>query len=281
MTSRRTVATATLAMMAFAGNSILCRLALKNTSIDPTTFTSLRVISGSLMLWLLVYRRRDSGTSSGSWLSAFALFIYAAGFSFAYTQIPVGAGALILFGAVQATMVSYAIIRGERLRALPLAGFVLAIIGVLLLFLPDISTPSVLSSVLMLSAGIAWGIYSIRGRKSGDPTKTTADNFHRCIPFTMILSGIMLPWWSCDVNGALLAACSGALTSGIGYVIWYTALKELTVMQSSTIQLSVPVLAAVGGVILLGEPLTMQLFCAATMILGGIGLVIWRRPISS
>jgi drug/metabolite transporter (DMT)-like permease len=279
MTSKRIVATAALAMIAFAGNSILCRLALKNTNIDPTTFTSIRMISGSLMLWLLLYRRRDSGTSSGSWLSAFALFVYAAGFSFAYTQIPVGAGALLLFGAVQATMITYAIIRGERLRALPLSGFVLAITGVFLLFLPGFSTPSVLSSALMLSAGIAWGVYSIRGRTSGDPTKTTADNFHRCIPFTLTLSAIMLPSLSYDVNGALLAVCSGAFASGIGYVIWYTTLKELTVMQSSTVQLSVPVLSAVGGVILLGEPVTIQLLCSATMILGGIGLVIWRRPI--
>ena len=266
-----------LAMTAFAGNSLLCRLALKDTRIDAATFTSVRLISGALVLWLIVRMRGGVDVTSGSWLSALALFAYAAAFSFAYISLPAGTGALLLFGAVQATMIGYGLWAGERLQRRQAAGFVFALGGLVGLVLPGLSAPPLVGSALMLGAGVAWGIYSLRGKYAGEPTRTTADNFLRAVPFALALSVAMVPWASLDSSGLWYAMSSGALASGVGYAIWYTALKGLRATDAATVQLSVPVIAAVGGIFFLGEHLTPRLLIASTAILGGIALVIFNK----
>jgi drug/metabolite transporter (DMT)-like permease len=266
-----------LAMIAFAGNSLLCRLALKHTGIDAASFTSIRIVSGALALWLIVLVRGGARGASGSWPSAFALFAYAAGFSFAYVSLSAGAGALLLFGAVQATMISYGLWVGERLRWRQTAGLVFAFGGLVGLLLPGLSAPPLEGSLLMIAAGVAWGVYSLRGRGIGDPTRVTSGNFLRATSFTAVLSLAMLPWAAIDVPGVWYAIASGALASGVGYAIWYTALRGLKATSAATVQLSVPVIAAVGGVIFLSEMVTLRLLIAAIAILGGITLVVVEK----
>ncbi|MDO8767868.1 MAG: DMT family transporter [Burkholderiaceae bacterium] len=272
-----------LAMLAFAGNSLLCRLALKHTSIDPASFTAIRLVGGALMLWLVVTMKRSvlvhatTKVGGGNWLSAFALFVYAAGFSFAYVSLSAATGALLLFGAVQATMIGHGMWAGERLRSLQLVGLLLAFAGLLSLLLPGLSAPPLLGSALMLSAGLAWGLYSLRGKGAGDPTLVTAGNFLRAVPMALALSLLMLNNRSMDALGLGYALASGALASGVGYAIWYTALPGLKATQAATVQLSVPVLAALGGIVFLGEVLTLRLIVASVAILGGIALVILER----
>lgn len=277
MSYARIVALTSLAMVAFAGNSLLCRVALKHTSIDPASFTTIRLISGAVMLWLIVRMRRGTYAGGGSWLSAFALFAYAAGFSFAYVSLPAATGALLLFGAVQATMIGYGVWAGERLLKLQLVGLVLALGGLVGLLLPGLSAPPLYGSVLMLGAGIAWGIYSLRGKGAGDPTRVTAGNFLRAVPIAVALSIIMLNSSSLDTAGFWYAVSSGALASGIGYAIWYTALPSLKAASAATVQLSVPVIAALGAVVILAEPITLRLVLASVAILGGIALVIVEK----
>jgi drug/metabolite transporter (DMT)-like permease len=268
----------TLAMIAFAGNSLLCRAALKHTAIDAASFTTIRLISGALMLWLVVRISRGSAVGKGNWLSAFALFAYAAGFSFAYVNLPAATGALLLFGVVQATMIGHSILAGERLHRLQLVGLVLALSGLVGLLLPGLSAPPMIGSLLMLGAGVAWGMYSLRGRGAGDPTRVTAGNFLRAVPIAATLSVLMLDRASLDSAGVGYAVASGALASGIGYAIWYTALPALKAAKAATVQLSVPVIAAVGGIVFLGEPLTLRLSLSSMAILGGIALVILEKP---
>lgn len=285
--SRVRVATlTTLALLAFAGNSLLCRLALKQTRIDPATFTSVRLVSGALALWLIVRLRGELPRGAGGWLSAFALFAYAAAFSFAYVNLSAGTGALLLFGAVQATMIGYGVWSGERLRLIQIAGLLLAIGGLVGLLLPGLSAPPLIGSALMLAAGIAWGGYSLRGKRAGAPLRTTAENFLRAVPFAVAGSAIAAATAtvSLDFRGVLCALASGVFTSALGYAIWYTALKGLSSTQAATVQLSVPIIAAVGGIVLLGEQFTLRLALAAVAILGGIALVIatpGRPPPSS
>ncbi len=266
-----------LAMIAFAGNSLLCRLALKETRIDAATFTAVRIASGALVLWLVVLLRRGAGAGSGNWRSALALFAYAACFSFAYVSLSAGTGALLLFGAVQATMIGYGVWTGETLGARQTIGFVLAIAGLVVLVLPGLSAPPLVGSGLMLAAGVAWGVYSLRGRAGGEPIRTTAQNFLRAVPCVLVLSAIMSSRFSFDVRGFWCAVVSGALASGVGYAIWYTAVRGLRATQAATVQLSVPVIAAAGGVALLGEQLGPRLAIASVAILGGIALVILDR----
>ena len=263
-----------LAMTAFAGNSLLCRLALKDTHIDAASFTSIRIISGALILWLIVRMRGGTHSASGSWLSALALFLYAGGFSFAYVSLSAGTGALLLFGAVQVTMIGYGLWAGEPLRKRQVAGFILAFGGLIGLLLPGLSAPPLQGSLLMLGAGVAWGVYSLRGTSSGDATRSTAGNFLRAVPFAVALSVARFPWASFDSVGVWYAIASGALTSGLGYSIWYTALKELRTSSAATVQLSVPVIAAVGGMVFLGEHLMVRFLITSAAILGGIALVI-------
>ena len=277
MSYARIIALTSLAMIAFAGNSLICRAALNHTRIDAASFTTVRLISGALMLGLIVSMRRGTPAGSGNWLSAFALFAYAAGFSFAYVSLPAATGALLLFGAVQVTMIGYGVWTGERLVKRQLVGLMLALAGVVVLLLPGLAAPPLSGSVLMLGAGVAWGVYSLRGKGAGDPTSVTAGNFLRAVPIAAALSVLMLNGTSADTAGFWYAVSSGALASGIGYAIWYTALPALKATHAATVQLSVPVIAALGGIILLGEPITPRLLLASAAILGGIALVIQKR----
>jgi drug/metabolite transporter (DMT)-like permease len=277
MSYTRTIVLTALAMAAFAGNSLLCRLALKQSSIDPSSFTSIRLISGALVLWLLTRRRGDLQAGAGNWPSALALFVYAAGFSFAYVSLPAATGALLLFGAVQATMIGYGLWTGERFGRLQLVGLVLAFGGLLTLLLPGLSAPPLVGSLLMLGAGLAWGIYSLRGKGAGDPTQVTAGNFLRAVPLAIALSLFMLKSQSLDTAGFWYALASGALTSGIGYAIWYSVLPALKATNAATVQLSVPVIAALGGIVFLGESITVRLGLASAAILGGIALVVLHK----
>jgi drug/metabolite transporter (DMT)-like permease len=261
-----------LAMAAFAGNSLLCRQALQHTAIDPASFTAVRLVSGAAVLWALVRWRGQR--SAGDWASATALFVYAAAFSFAYLSLSAGTGALLLFGAVQATMLGWGLWRGQRLGRGQVAGLVLAMGGLTALLLPGVSAPPVTGALLMLAAGAAWGVYSLRGRGAGDPTAATAGNFLRAAALAVPLGLVALPWATVDPAGLVWALCSGALTSGLGYAVWYAALKGLHPTSSASVQLSVPVLTALGGVALLGEPVTLRLALCSLAILGGIAWVI-------
>ncbi len=226
------------------------------------------------MLWLMLHLRRDTKTGRGNWVSAFALFVYAAGFSFAYVSLPAATGALLLFGAVQTTMIGSAVWMGERLQRLQLVGFVIACGGLVSLLLPGLLTPPLPGSVLMLVAGFAWGIYSLRGKGTGDPIGVTTGNFLRAVPIAVVFSALTLSNASLDNAGLCYAVTSGALASGIGYAIWYAALPALKSTNASTVQLSVPVIAALGGIVFLGEPITVRLLLASITILSGIALVI-------
>jgi drug/metabolite transporter (DMT)-like permease len=273
----RVFALTTAAMIAFAANSVLCRLALRDTAIDPASFTSLRVLSGALMLWLFTRLQQSrSPGPAGSWRSAFALFAYAAAFSFAYVSLPAGTGALLLFGAVQATMILGGWRDGERIALRRGCGLVLAFSGLVILVLPGISAPPWHGAALMLVAGVAWGLYSLRGRGVENQTAATACNFLRAVPMTLALSLLFLSSAHFDGRGAVYALLSGAIASGLGYAVWYTALRGLRATSAASVQLSVPVIAALGGVALLGETVTLRLLLAALTILGGIALVLWR-----
>ena len=264
-------------MTAFAGNSLLCRAALIHTSIDAASFTSIRLISGAVVLWLVVRMRQGTPAGAGNWLSAIALFVYAAGFSFGYVSLSTATGALLLFGAVQATMIGYGIWSGERLLKLQIFGLILAFGGLVGLLLPGLSAPPLYGSLLMLGAGVAWGIYSLRGKGAGDPTRVTTGNFLRAAPITLVMSVFMLKGLSLDTAGFWYAVSSGALASGLGYAIWYTTLPALKATNAATVQLSVPVIAALGGIIILGEPITPRLVLASVAILGGVALVILEK----
>jgi drug/metabolite transporter (DMT)-like permease len=277
MSHTRVVVLTALAMVAFACNSLLCRVALKDTTIDPASFTTIRLCSGAMMLWLVVRIRPRGDTDKGNWPSALALFVYAAGFSFAYVSLSAATGALLLFGAVQATMIGHGVWAGERFRGLQLVGLVLAFGGLVGLLLPGLAAPPLLGSLLMLSAGVAWGVYSLRGKRAGDPTKVTASNFLLAVPITAALSVLMHEIASLDSAGLLYAVASGALASGIGYAIWYTALPALKSTNAATVQLSVPVITALGGIVFLGESVTLRLALASVAILGGIALVILNK----
>lgn len=267
-----------LALLAFAGNSLLCRAALAQTSIDAASFTTVRLASGALVLWLLVQLRGSDRPGRGSWPSALALFAYAAGFSFAYLQLTAATGALILFGAVQLTMIGYALRSGERMRAVQVAGFLLACAGLVGLLLPGLSAPPPLAAALMLGAGVAWGVYSLRGKGAGDPLQVTAGNFIRAAGIGVVLSAAAWNHAAWDTTGLAYAVASGALASGVGYAIWYTALPFLRATTAATVQLAVPVITAIGGVLLLGEAPTPRLLLASIAILGGIALVVLVRP---
>lgn len=277
MSNARVILLTSLAMFTFASNSLLCRIALKHTSIDAASFTTIRLISGAMVLWLIVRIRHDAKEGGGNWLSASALFIYAAGFSFAYMSLPAATGALMLFGAVQITMIGYGIWTGEHLRRLQVVGLMLAFGGLIGLLLPGLSAPPLYGSILMLGAGAAWGVYSLRGRGVGDPTKVTAGNFMRATLIAATMSILLFKGTSLNNIGVWYAISSGALASGIGYAIWYTALPGLKATNAATVQLSVPVIAAFGGIVFLGESISLRLAIASVTILGGIALVILEK----
>jgi drug/metabolite transporter (DMT)-like permease len=266
-----------LTMIAFAANSLLCRIALRETTIDAASFTLVRLGSGAVALWLIARIRNVSLGKAGSWLSALALFAYAAAFSFAYRTLSAGTGALLLFAAVQATMILWGWHKGEHLRAIQFLGLGAALCGLIILVFPGLSAPPLIGSLLMLSAGVAWGVYSLRGKRGGDPSKATTGNFIRAVPFALLLALTSMPSLRFDLRGIAYAGLSGAIASGLGYVLWYTALPHLKAASAATVQLSVPVLAAIGGVLLLGEHLTVRFAIGALAVLGGIALVVLEK----
>jgi drug/metabolite transporter (DMT)-like permease len=271
-----TVVVTTIAMVAFAANSVLCRLALAQTGIDPGSFTLVRIVSGALMLALLFGIKSKSLSVAGSWRAALALFAYAAAFSFAYVSLPAGVGALLLFGAVQATMVITGLVRGEHMTPGQWLGLVLALGGLAALVAPGVSAPPLLGTALMLAAGVAWGAYSLMGRFNTDPLGATTGNFLRAAPIAVVLA---LPTLNAShpTLGLIYAAMSGALASGVGYTIWYSALPRLSAAQGASVQLSVPVITAVGGTLFLAEAPSLRLVLASSAVLGGIALVIFAR----
>lgn len=264
----------TLAMLAFASNSLLCRVALRDTAIDAASFTSIRLASGALILALLLRTQGQRPTAAGSWPMAAMLFAYAVFFSFAYRDLTAATGALLLFGAVQLTMMAWGFFSGERLRGVRLLGVLAAITGLVWLLLPGLSAPPFGEAAMMLAAGGAWGVYSLLGRSAGEPIAATGGNFVRTIPFAAALSLATASMASPDPTGVLYAVISGAVTSGLGYVLWYAALPMLAATSAATIQLSVPAIAALGGAVLLAEPITWRLVLASAAILGGIALTI-------
>ena len=264
-------------MLAFAANSLLCRMALQRTGIDPASFTAVRLVAGATVLALLVGSRKRAPERAGSWVSALALFVYAAAFSFAYASLPVGTGALLLFGAVQVTMIGRGLWRGERLGPRQQLGLLVALAGLVVLVWPGLAAPPLGGAVLMIGAGIAWGVYSLRGAGSADPLRATASNFLRAVPMSLALSRFMIRRATPDAVGLACAVASGALASGLGYAVWYTVLRQLRSTSAATVQLSVPVIAALGGVLWLGEPLSMRLILASAAVLGGVAVVMHVR----
>jgi drug/metabolite transporter (DMT)-like permease len=277
VTIGRTAALTLVAMLAFAANSVLCRLALQHTAIDPASFTVIRLVSGAVMLAVLLQWRRQVPGRAGTWGSALALFVYAAAFSFAYVSLPTGVGALLLFAAVQATMIITGLVRGERLGAQQSAGLVLAFGGLVYLLLPGLSAPPLAGALLMIGAGVAWGVYSLRGRGTRDALAATGGNFLRTVPMAIGLGMLGIGDVSVDMTGVMYAVLSGALASGAGYAVWYAALRGLSATGAATVQLSVPVIAALGGVVLLGEAVTLRLALSSVAILGGVALVLLKR----
>jgi drug/metabolite transporter (DMT)-like permease len=271
----RVVILTVLALLAFAGNSLLCRAALAHTHIDAVSFTTIRLLSGAIILWFFVLLRGGMRSGSGNWMSALALFAYAIGFSLSYAHLTAAAGALILFSAVQTTMIGYGLWSGERMRAFQVVGLTLACGGLTGLLLPGLSAPPLIGALLMLGAGIAWGIYSLRGKSAGDPLKVTAGNFIRATPMAAVLSVLLWGNATLDLAGVGYAFLSGALASGVGYAIWYTALPFLKSTTAATVQLSVPIIVALSGVFFLSEPLTLRLLAASVAIIGGIALVVF------
>jgi drug/metabolite transporter (DMT)-like permease len=287
MFNTKTIALVAFAMLAFAGNSLLCRLALKGGGgvIDAASFTTLRLVSGAITLSGLAWWQQRQSTATphaglaGDGWSGLALFVYAAGFSFAYLSMTAATGALLLFGAVQATMIGWGVWRGERLRKVQVGGLAVAAGGLLVLMLPGVATPNWWGCTAMLASGVAWGTYSLRGRRkkagnSAGPIAVTAGNFLRAVPMTIILSAVTLTQLHLTPTGTVLALVSGALTSGVGYAIWYRVLPALPATHAATVQLSVPMLAALGGVAVLGESATWTMALSGLAILGGIGLVL-------
>ena len=274
----RTVLLTSMTMVAFASNSLLCRLALQHAAIDAASFSSIRLVSGAVVLAVLA--RATTGRAPparADWAAATMLFLYVAFFSFAYLTLSAGTGALILFGAVQLTMLAAGLRAGERFAPLGWAGFALAAGGLVYLVSPGVTAPTPLGAALMAVAGVAWGVYSLRGRGLDNPLGATAGNFLRAAPMSLALSVLLYGRAHASPAGILLALASGALTSGIGYVIWYAALKGLSAIRAAAVQLSVPPIAAFGAVLFLAEPLTPRLAAASAAILGGIALVLASR----
>jgi drug/metabolite transporter (DMT)-like permease len=274
----RTVVYSTLALIAFASNSVLCRLALQRAAVDPATFTTIRMISGAAMLLLVVaWTGRHSAQPAGSWAAAGILSLYAVPFSFAYTGLTAGTGALILFGSVQVTMLVAAARAGERPHWGEWIGLIVALAGLVYLVFPGLSAPPPMAAALMAVAGFCWGLYSLRGRSAPNPLALTTSNFVRSVPMVLVASLVMRDRFHAEFRGALLAVASGALTSGLGYVAWYSALRGMTAVRAAVLQLAVPVLAAVGGVVLLAESISTRLVLSTIMVLGGIALAILSR----
>lgn len=265
------------ALTAFAANSILARLAFTTTAIDPILYTLVRIVAGAALLGVLVFWRAQPGHRSGDWGGAATLIVYAFAFSFAYLYLDAATGALIMFAWAQMTMMTAGLLRGERLNTGQSLGFALAVVGIIVLLLPHAAAPTWPGIVLMSLSGIAWGLYSLRGHVMHLALATTSGNFLRAAPVAVLIALIGFPLWEPDLLGFVYAALSGALTTGLGYALWYRVLPELRTTHASVAQLAVPVLAAVLGILLLAEPLTLRFGISVIAVLGGIGLVILLR----
>jgi drug/metabolite transporter (DMT)-like permease len=283
-----TAALTTAALFAFAANSLLCRSALAPHLIDPTSFTSVRILSGAVTLLLLTKllpSRDASPSASGNWISAIALFAYAIAFSLAYVRIGAGVGALVLFGMVQVTMVSWGLFTGERPRWGEWIGLGLAVLGLAVFMLPGAHAPDPVGTALMIVAGVAWGVYSLRGRKSSRPLLTTADNFMRAVPFALATSVAALGASSAALGmhvtgrGTALAVASGSVASGLGYCLWYLALPRHSATRAALVQLLVPIIAALGAVVLLGESITLRLVGGGGVVVTGVALAIGAKAV--
>ena len=275
----RTIGMTIAAMFAFSANSVLCRLALAHGSIDPASFTLIRIASGVGVLWGILALAGKARAVRGSWVAAIALCAYAAAFSFAYITLSAGTGALLLFGAVQATMVTTGLVRGERLTPPQWLGLFISLAGLGALLIPGATAPSAVGASLMIGAGVAWGAYSLLGRGVADPLSATAGNFARALPMAMfVLAATAFLGTKAEPAGIVYAVLSGAVASGVGYSIWYSALPGLTPAQGASVQLSVPVITALAGTMALGETVTTRLALSSLAIIGGIALVIASRP---
>ncbi|RVU85810.1 DMT family transporter [Leucothrix sargassi] len=291
----KTITLTTLALIAFAANSILCRLALGNESIDAAGFTIIRLLAGAITLMVILQlqsfmaakaQAQQAGSvqppaTKGSWFSALMLFIYAALFSFAYVSMDTGTGALVLFGAVQLTMIVVSLLRGEKLLLVEWIGMIVAFVGFVYLVLPQLGTPSLIGFIMMSVSGIAWGFYTLAGRGSTNPLSDTSYNFLRTIPMVSLMLVVSIQQLSLSPEGVIWAVLSGSLASGVGYSIWYSALRGLSSTQAAVVQLLVPVIAAIGGLIFMSEAITLRLFISGVMILGGIALVVLGRYYSA
>lgn len=273
----RTAIATSVAMVAFAANSLLARLALGGGAADAASYTSIRLVSGAIALAGIVTvlrRRRSLSEVPGNWISAFALFAYAVAFSYAYLDLGAATGALVLFASVQATMISWSIGRGDRPAPLQVAGFIIAFVAFVYMLLPGLRMPNPVGTVLMMVSGLAWGVYSLRGRGLEDPLSETAGNFVRSVPFCLFLAPFA--WQGGDVSsaGAGLALLSGIVASGMGYAVWYHVVPRLGATRAALVQLTVPVIAAAGAIVLLAEPLTPRFVVASLCVLGGVGMGI-------
>lgn len=271
-----TVVLTAFTLVAFASNSILCRLALGNGAIDAASFTIIRLVSGAVALSIILRasHRADAAPAGSRWISAFMLFLYAITFSFAYITLQTGTGALILFAAVQITMILMAMAAGARLLVIEWIGMVVAFAGLVYLVLPGVSAPSFGGFCLMAVAGSAWGVYTMRGKGSATPLVDTARNFVRTLPFTAVVALFAIKSGHLSPPGVALAVASGAIASGVGYTVWYMALRGLSAIQAAVVQLFVPVIAALGGVVFMSEEISLRLVVAAVMTLGGILMVV-------
>lgn len=271
----RTIALTLAALVAFAANSILCRIALGNGAIDAASFSTIRLTSGAAVLWMLSASRRPAASlTTPAWTSAFWLLLYAVSFSFAYLRLTTAVGALILFGFVQLTMLAASLRSGAQPPPLQYLGIAAAGVGLVYLMWPGLAAPDLLGAGLMALAGVAWGVYSLRGRSTDNPLAHTTLNFARAVPFAMAINLSMMGRTHVESAGAWLAIASGSVTSGVGYVIWYAALKGLTRLRAAVVQLVVPVLAALGGVLFLSEAVSMRLVVSASLVLGGVGVAL-------
>lgn len=289
----RVASLAVVALIAFAGNSVLNRAALQAGLIDPVSFTQIRIVAGAVMLapFLGLMGARSAGArrwaraavaAPRAWIAAGALFAYALGFSLAYVALDAGVGALILFSMVQLTMIGAGVAQGVRPRAAQWAGVAAALAGLGYLVAPsgmaDVPAPPGWGVALMALAGAAWGVYTLLGKGEADPTRATARNFWLAVPFALLLFAAGPDWSAATPGGVALAVASGALTSGLGYAVWYAALRDLPTMTAATAQLSVPAIAAFGGAVFLGEAITLRLVLASVLILGGVFAVIRGAP---
>jgi drug/metabolite transporter (DMT)-like permease len=274
----RTTTYALLALLAFAANNVLCRLALQPHAIDAATFSSVRLATGAATLLLLDRGHRRSGFRlGGSWRSAACLFLYAIPFSFAYVSLSAGTGALVLFGAVQITMMLAALRAGERPEPRQWLGFLMAVGGLVYLVLPGLAAPSPAGAALMALAGVGWGLYSLQGRGAANPLADTSGNFVRATPFVLAVNVLTAGSAHADANGVVLASASGTVASGLGYFVWYAALRHLTATRAAVVQLAVPILAAAGGALLLDEAISARLIVSAALVLGGIAAALAGR----